>query len=646
MVSSRALPVVDRFSVAAWNSSIRQAVNNGEFRMALLLFSQMKKQCHVHPNNLTFPFVAKACAKLSDLKLSRIIHAHVVKTPYCSDAYVHTALVDMYVKCGRLECAHQVFDEIPVRDVTSWNALVVGFARMGVFDRASFLFNTMRVSGVAPDAVTLMGLIHLVSGMKDLMLLSGVHCLGMKCGLKEDVLVANTLIAGYAKCAHLLSSEKVFCGIASDCLSVVSWNAMIAGFSYFEEWAKAIEVYRQMLRGGYRPDASTILNLLSSFAQQPDSLLCGMLVHAHGVKVGCDADITVLNTLVCMYSKCGNIDSARYIFDCMIVRSCVTWTVMIGGYSEKGDLDEALSLFHKMEAAGEKPDSVTLVHLIAACGKVGGLEVGRWIDDYTTAEGMKEDLRVCNALVDMYAKCGSMECAQDVFRAMSEKNIVSWTTLLSGFALNGKSQEALDHFDGMLELGIKPNHVTFVAVLQACTHAGLLEKGWEIFDMMRSKYQLNHGVDHYACMADLLGRRGKLKEALDFIREMPITPDAGIWGALLSACKNHHNVEIGEYAGHHLFRLEPQAAAPYVEMANIYAHAKEWNGVAAMRMEMKAKQVAKSPGQSLVQIDGKCYTFTVEDRFHSARGEEIFETLDNLVLQLKDEMKYILFLPA
>ncbi|XP_057806919.1 LOW QUALITY PROTEIN: pentatricopeptide repeat-containing protein At4g19191, mitochondrial-like [Salvia miltiorrhiza] len=630
--------MLNRFSVASWNSCIRQSVYSGDFRKAILLFTQMKNQSHLYPDNLTFPFVAKACAKLSDLKLSRMIHAHIVKTPYCWDVYVHTALVDMYVKCGRLGCAQQMAGSVKCPCVVaSWNALVVGFARAGVFDRVSLLFNRMRAARVVPDAVTLMGLTHLLSGMKDSMLLGGVHCFGMKCGLEKDVLVANTLIAGYAKCRDLCSAEKVFLGIALDCLSVVSWNAMIAGFAYFEEWLKAIKVYIRMLRDGFRPDASTILNLLSSMAQQSDSLLCGRLVHAHGVKIGCDADITVLNTLVCMYSKCGAIDSARYIFDCMNVRSCVTWTVMIGAYADKGDLDEVLSLFHEMEAAGEKPDSVTVFHLIAACGKVGGLEVGRWIDGYTTAKGLKKDLMVCNALIDMYAKCGSMAHAHNVFLAMDETNVVSWTALISGFALNGRSREALDHFDRMLESGVRPNHVTFLAVLQACTHAGLLEKGWELFNMMTNEYHWNPGLDHYACVADLFGRRGKLKEALDFIQEMPFTPDAGIWGALLSACKIHHNLDIGEHAARHLFRLEPQAAAPYVEMANIYALANEWSGVAAMRVEMKSKQVAKTPGQSIVHIDGKCYSFTVEDRFHPNRCK-IFETLDNLVLQLRDDM--------
>ncbi|PIN11455.1 hypothetical protein CDL12_15945 [Handroanthus impetiginosus] len=636
MVSGHATPILDRFSAAAWTSSIRQAVNNGEARKALLLFRQMKEQSHARPDKLTFPFIAKACAKLSNIKFSKIIHAHVLKTPYSLDMYVQTAMVDMYAKCNQLECAYLLFDEMSGRDVASWNAVLVGFAQVGFFDRVSLLLNKMRVDGVTPDAITMMGLMQLLSGMKDLKLLSGVHCFGTKCGLADDVSVANTLISGYAKCGDLFSAETAFCGIGADSLSVVSWNAMIAGCAYVKESVKAIGVYKRMLWDGYRPDLSTIISLLSSFAQ-PKSLYHGMLIHAHGVKVGCDSDITFHNTLISMYSKCGDIDSARYIFDCMDERSCITWTVMIGGYSEKGDLDMALSLFHDMEGAGEKPDIVTVIHLIAACGNVGALEVGKWIDNYTISKGLKNSIMICNALLDMYAKSGSLEDAQNLFDAMNMKNVISWTTLISGLALNGNFRAALDHFDGMLKLGLNPNHITFLALLQACTHAGFLEKGWELFDMMTKTYRIKPGLDHYSCMIDLLGRRGKLKEALEFIRQMPIEPDAGIWGTLLGACKIHRNLEIGEYAADHLFRLEPNTAAPYVEMANIYAGAKDWNGVLATRMKMKNKKVTKSPGQSVIQVDGKCWSFTVEDRLHS-EGYHIFGTLDSLVLQLKDEI--------
>ncbi|GFQ02662.1 pentatricopeptide repeat-containing protein at4g19191 mitochondrial [Phtheirospermum japonicum] len=610
MVLSIAIPIFNKFSVAAWNSSIRQAVNHIDYQKALLLFRQLKLHSNEPPNNFTFPFIAKACAKLSNLKFSQIIHAHVVKSPFSSDIYVQTALFNAYAKCNHLECAHQLFDEMPVRDIASWNAIIVGFSQVGSFDRVSLLLNRMRIDNIVPDALTVIGLTQLVSAMKNGILLSSVHCFGLKYGFGEYISVSNTWISGYAKCGDFFSAEIVFSGIDLDYLSVVSWNAMISGCAYFQESDKALGVYRQMLCDGYRPDLSTILNLLSSFAETK-FLYHGMLIHAHGIKFGCDADITLLNTLISMYSKCGDINSARYIFDCMTERSCVTWTVMIGGYSEKGDLDEALSLFRNMEFYGENPDLVTVIHLISACGKVGALEIGKWIDDYTISNGLKKNLMVRNAFMDMYAKCGSMGDALDLFHTMSEKDVVSWTTLISGLALNGESREALDYFNQMLRLGLKPNHITFLAILQACTHAGFLEKGREIYNMMTREYHIRPGLDHYACMTDLLGRLGKLDEALGFIKEMPIKPDAGVWGALLSSCKIHRNLEIGEYAANHLFRLEPEAAAPYVEMANIYAAAKDWKGVAAMRAKMKREKVAKSPGQSVVQVDGKCWSLVV-----------------------------------
>ncbi|KZV25972.1 pentatricopeptide repeat-containing protein mitochondrial [Dorcoceras hygrometricum] len=594
----------------------------------------MKQQSSAQPNHLTFPLIAKACAKLYNLAFSRIIHAHVAKTPYSVDIYVQTAFVDMYVKCNDLECAYTLFDEMSDRDVASWNAVIMGFAQVGSIDRVSSLFNRMRTEDSIPDAVTIMGLTQVVSGNKDRKLLSAVHCFGVKSGFEDDISVANTWISGYAKCGDLCSAEMVFHGLNLDSLTTVSWNAMLSGCSYVEDCMKSIGIYKRMLNIGHRPDLSTIINLLSSFSQ-PEWLCHGTLIHAHGFKIGCYEDVSLLNTLVSMYCKCGDIDSARCIFDNMKEKSRVTWTAMIGGYSKKADLDEALSLFRAMEIAGEEPDVVTVVHLTSVCAKVGALEVGKWIDDFTASNGFKGNVMVCNALLDMYAKCGSIQDAEELFLAMEEKTIVSWTTMIAGYGLNGKFQESLYLVDQMLKLGLEPNDATFLAVLQAFTHAGFLEEGWVFFEKMTKVYGLTPGLDHYACMADLIGRQGKIEEALKFIFQMPTKPDAGVWGALLWACKIHRNLKIAEYAARRLFELEPGAAAPYVEMANIYASAKEWDGFAAIRREMKSKQVIKSPGQSVIQMYGKFYSFTVEDRYHRDRYR-IFEALDSLVLQLKD----------
>uniref|UniRef100_A0A2C9URD5 Pentacotripeptide-repeat region of PRORP domain-containing protein n=1 Tax=Manihot esculenta TaxID=3983 RepID=A0A2C9URD5_MANES len=328
--------------------------------------------------------------------------------------------------------------------------------------------------------------------------------------------------------------------------------------------------------------------------------------------------------------------TARESFSSICKRSCVTWTAMISGYAKKQGMDEALNLFNAMEAAGETPDLVTVLSMISGCGQTGALGLGKWIDAYATMNCLKHNVVVCNALIDMYAKCGSISDSRDVFNTMPSKTVVSWTTMIAGLALNGSFEEALNLFNRMIELEMKPNHITFLAILQACTHGGFLEKGWECFNMMTKVYKISPGLDHYSCMADLLGRKGKLKEALKFIQDMPVEPDAAIWSGLLSACKIHHNIEIGEYASQRLFEMEPYVSFPYVEMANIYASAGRWDGVARMRYMMRSNRIKKSPGQSFVEVNGKTCAFTVEDRGHFDR-DLIYAVLDGLILQSKEE---------
>ena len=609
-------------------------MNEGNSRKALMLFRQMK-QNGFEPDNLTFPFVAKACSKLSHRRFAQMIHAHVVKSPFQYDVFVQTAVVDMYVKCNQLGNAYNVFEKMRVRDVVAWNSMIVGFAQSGFLDRVLCLLRQMRFSGIQPDSVTVMGLTQVSLHSKHIELLKAIHSFGIRIGLEADIFVANTWIGAYAKCGDLDLAKAVFEGVDLGVRTVVSWNSMIVAYSNFEKFLDALNCYKRMLCDGYKPDSSTIVSLLSSYTQS-EALLHGASIHCHGIQLGCDSDISVINTLICIYSKSGDILSARLLFDNMSDRTCVSWTVMISGYAEKGDLDEAMRLFHAMEAADEKPDLITVISLISGCGQTGALELGKWINSYAFSNGLRHNTMVCNALIDMYAKCGSMNDAQALFCVMPEKTLVSWTTMISGCALNGEVQEALDLFNTVLALGFKPNHITFLAVLQACTHSGLLEKGLECFDMMTNVYFISPGLDHYSCMVDLLGRKGKIKEALELVQNMPVKPDVGIWSALLSACKIHRNTEIAEYVSYRLFEMDPLVAVPYIEMANIYASNQKWDGVAAIRKMMKSNKVKKFPGQSIVQVNGKPHVFAVEDRGHPD-GLFMYAMLDSLILQLKEE---------
>ncbi|XP_065873527.1 pentatricopeptide repeat-containing protein At4g19191, mitochondrial isoform X1 [Euphorbia lathyris] len=619
-----------------YNYWIRDAVNQNDAHKALFLFRDMKQNA-LQPNNWTFPFLSKACAFLSNLHLSQIIHAHIIKSPFCSNLFVQTAMVNTYLKCHQLDMAYNLFVEMPNRDVASWNVMLLGFVQLGFSDRAFDIFQEMRSAGIMPDSVTIMGICEGISSMENLRLAKVIHSFGIQVGLDTDVSVANTWISLYTKCGDLHMAVSVFDGIEVGLRSTVSWNSMIAGYAYAEKLIDALNCYKLMLLDGFWPDISTIVSLLSS-CLQPVAAFQGMQIHSHGIRFGCDSDIHVVNTLISMYSRCGDLHSARCLFDSLQNRSCVTWTAMISGYAKKGNMDEALKLFNAMQAAGDKPDLVTVLALISGCGQIGVLDVGKSIDAYASSNCLKHNVVVCNALIDMYAKCGSICDAREVFDAMADRTIVSWTTMIAGFALNGLFGEAFDLFYRMIDLGLKPNDITFLAILQACTHGGLLEKGWEFFNMMTRNYKINLGLDHYSCMADLLGRKGMVKEALEFIQGMPLKPDAAIWKALLSASKIHGNTEIGEYAAHKLFEMDPLVSFLYVEMANIYASEGRWSGVEKMRRMMRSSRVRKCPGQSLVEVNGTTYAFTVEERGHShSEMELVYGVLEGLASQSKEE---------
>ncbi|CAA7054907.1 unnamed protein product [Microthlaspi erraticum] len=622
-------------SISAWNFKVREAVNRNDPAESLLLYREMKRG-GFEPNNLTFPFVAKACARLADIRYSEMVHAHVLKSPFWSDVFVGTATVDMFVKCNSLDCAAKVFERMPERDATTWNAMLSGFCQSGHTDKAFALFREMRLDEIPPDSVTVMTLIQSASSEKSLKLLKALHAFGIRLGVDVQVTVANTWISTYAKCGDLDSAKSVFEAIRRGDRSVISWNSMFKAYAIFGEAFEAFGFYRLMLREEFKPDLSTFINLAAS-CQKPDTLTQGRLIHSQAICLGTDQDIEVINTFISMYSKSGDTCSARLLFDCMPSRTCVSWTVMISGYAEKGDMDEALALFNAMTITGVSPDLVTLLSLISGCGKSGSLEIGKWIDARTDTYGCKRDnVMVCNALIDMYSKCGSVTEARDIFDNMTEKTVVSWTTMIAGYALNGVFLEALELFNKMIDLGYKPNHITFLAVLQACAHSGSLEKGWEYFLTMEEVYSISPGLDHYSCMVDLLGRKGKLEEALELIRNMSAKPDAGIWGALLSACKIHRNVEVAEQAAECLFNLEPETAAAYVEMANIYAAAGMWDRFAKVRSMMKRRKIKKYPGESVIHVNGKNHTFTVGERDH-AEHETIYLVLDGLSLFARDE---------
>ncbi|XP_015577831.2 pentatricopeptide repeat-containing protein At5g06540 [Ricinus communis] len=424
------------------------------------------------------------------------------------------------------------------------------------------------------------------------------------------------------------------------------FNAFIRGYSGSESPGQSFHFYIQSQRLGIFPDNLTYPFLVKACTQL-GSIDMGMQAHGHVVRHGFENDVYVQNSLVNMYSNLGDIRAASYIFQTMSQLDVVSWTSMIAGYNKSGDVESARKLFDKMpeknlvtwstmisgyaknncfnkaielynvlQSEGVQANETVMVSVMSSCAHLGALELGEKAHDYVVRNKITVNLILGTALVDMYARCGSIDKAVQVFDELGEKDALSWTALIAGFAMHGHAEKALQYFSEMIRTGLTPRDITFTAVLSACSHRGLVERGMKIFETMKRDYCVEPRLEHYGCMVDLLGRAGKLTEAEKFVLDMPVKPNAPIWGALLGACRIHKNAEIAERVGKTLIELLPEHSGYYVLLSNIYARTNKWKNVENMREMMKVRGVKKPPGYSLIEIKGKVHKFTIGDTIH------------------------------
>ncbi|KAL4191942.1 hypothetical protein AMTRI_Chr06g169800 [Amborella trichopoda] len=443
-----------------------------------------------------------------------------------------------------------------------------------------------------------------------------------------------------------------------------SLNTIIRAFTQSSNPIEATKFYAQMHSNGIRPDTHTFPFVLKACALMRE-LDLGRSIHCQAVTTGLSSDIFVQNTLIHMYSSSGSLvfaqkvfdgmderdavsynamiacfvrtggmDFARKLFDEMPERNVVSWGTVLAGYAQVGQSEEALELFDSMLHSGFRPDNVALVTALSACAQLGALEKGKMVHDYVKRTDIRLDVYLATGLIDMYAKCGCIESARAIFDASSERNDATWNAMIVGLAMHGHGELALEFFDKMQKAGVKPDGITFVGVLTACTHAGLVNLGRTYFNTMEPKYEVVRELKHYGCMADLLGRAGLLDEIHDMIKHMPKKPDVFVWGGLLGGCRIHNNVKLAEIAVEHMLELDPDDSGIYSIMANIYASARQWDDVAKIRKRMYGKRVRKMAGFSLIEVGGCSHEFVAGDRLHPDI-DEIYEVLDGMRKQLK-----------
>ncbi|CAA7391090.1 unnamed protein product [Spirodela intermedia] len=483
--------------------------------------------------------------------------------------------------------------------------------------------------------------------------------------LRDSFLVSKVLLfSAVSDAGDVNYSYRVFRCLPSP--STFVWNTLIRGFSRGSNPNRAMSLYVEMLREGARPDNLTFPFLARACARL-SSLLLGSAVHGHTAKGGLGADGYVQNSLLHMYSacgdigaarrvfeeipapnmvswnsmldgyaKCGDMVAARAVFDRMPRRDVVSWSALIDGYVKAGEYREALTLFGAMRGDGAGPNTVTMVSVLCACAHLGALDLGRRMHGFVEAENLPLSLPLATSLVDMYAKCGAMEEALAVFRAVpaNKTDVLIWNAMIGGLALHGLSRQSLELFGEMQAVGVKPDEITYLGLLSACAHGGLVEKAGSFFRSLRAPQ-----IEHYACMVDVLGRSGRVEEALSFVEAMPMEPSASVLGALLSGCQTHGWVELGEAVGKKLIELEPEHDGRYVGLSNVYAVGRRWDEARSMRRAMEKRGVRKAPGFSSVEVDGTVHGFTAHDRGHPSSAE-IHMLLCSMAKQMKAEIDH------
>ncbi|KAG5244730.1 hypothetical protein OIU76_003113 [Salix suchowensis] len=414
--------------------------------------------------------------------------------------------------------------------------------------------------------------------------------------------------------------------------TIILFNAMIKGYSLNGPFEESFRLFSSMKNRGIWPDEYTLAPLLKACSSL-GVLQLGKCIHKEVLVVGFEGFSAIRIGFIEFYSTCGAMEDAEKVFGEMYQRDVIVWNLMIRGFCKRGDVDmglclfrqmrkrsvvswnimisclaqtrrnsEALGLFHEMLDWGFKPDEATVVTVLPICARLGAVDVGQWIHSYAKSSGIYRDfVAVGNALVDFYNKSGMFETARRVFEEMPRKNVISWNTLISGLAFNGNGELGVELLEEMLNEGLSPNDATLVGVLSCCAHAGLFERGRELFASMVEHHQIEPKLEHYGCMVDLLGRSGCVREAYDLIRSMPAgTPNAALWGSLLSACRSHGDVELAHHAVKELIDLEPWNSGNYVLLSNMYAEGERWDQVANVRGMMREKNVKKTPGQSVI----------------------------------------------
>ncbi|XP_047325447.1 pentatricopeptide repeat-containing protein At4g13650 isoform X2 [Impatiens glandulifera] len=585
----------------SYNSLISGLAQQGFSEKALQLFEEMQVG-GLKPDCVTIASLLSACASTGDLLKGVQLHSYAVKAGLLSDIIIEEK-----------------------RNVVLWNVMLVAYGQIGNLVESSVIYSRMLSEGLRPNEYTYPSILRTCTLVGALDLGKQIHTQVVKTGFQPNVYVCSVLIDMYAKLGKLDIAHQMLRRIPED---LVSWTALIAGYTQHDKFSEALKLFEEMNDRGIRSDNIGLSSAISACAGIP-AFNQGRQIHAQSIVSGYSLDLSIGNALVSLYSRCGKMEDAYLAFSKIVDKDSISWNGLLSGFAQSGLYEEALGVFRQMNQSGVGFNMFTYCPAVSAAANMANVKQGKQIHARMVKTGCDYETEASNVLITLYAKCGNLNDSKRLFLEMSERNEISWNAMITGYSQHGCGLEALEIFREMNRVGVSPNHVTFVGVLSACSHVGMVDEGIRYFESMTEEHRLIPKAEHYVCVVDILGRAGYLQRAKEFVESMKIEPDAMIWRTLLSACTVHKNFEIGEFAANRLLELEPNDSATYVLLSNMYAVSGKWNWRDKIRQTMKSRGVKKEAGRSWIEVKNSIHAFFVGDRLHPM-ADKIYEFLEEL----------------
>ncbi|KAI5073964.1 hypothetical protein GOP47_0011977 [Adiantum capillus-veneris] len=607
---------MEELDAVTWNVMIASCLEQSQGRYALELFNAMQQQ-GVMLSKVTVIHVLDACG--SELALSRglQLHCSIMGSEIEPDIMVQTSLINMYGSCGKINYAERIFDKVESKDEVVWSAMIAVYSQCAQVSSAIHLFERMLQEGMVSNMYALSSILSGCAGQLVIAKGKQMHARMSYSGFTLDGALGNALINFYGKTSCLNDAWKAFHKMGEP--NMVSWNAIIAACAEHRHVEGAYQVFCQLLQEAMLADRASFLSVLSACANQ-ECLSEGKRLHACITASGFHADLNVDNALVNMYGKCGQLTFMQTIFEGMPAKNLITWNTLLGVYAQHGRDKEALELFEEMQEAGIAPDKLTFTSILSVCANQGALAEGKRLHEVFESRGFQLDQVVGSALVSLYGKCGSLREAKEVFDAIPECDVVIWNALITALSQNGQGEEVLEFFNCMQQRKIKPTGVTFISVLSACSHVGLIDEACHHFHAMQMVYNIDPVVDHYNCMIDLLGRAGRLEDAEQVLHTMSAEPTEASLMTLLGACRNELDDLRGQRLAEKVFKLDPESPCPYVMLSNIYALVGRRSDALTVMKSMRDKQLSFEPDEDMSVFFGLEENVVFHDQVYLEQG--------------------------